>query len=93
MNANPEKKENNKNHGLSCQLSFLSEIQRIPEKVWYETHQYLNWLSKIEWISLKLKNQKQSYTGLDKSIQAKKKPVELSCDSPFKGKKTLFSLL
>jgi hypothetical protein len=50
-----QKKGKLENHGLSCQ-SF-SEIHRIPEKVWYETHQYLNWLSKIEGISLKLENQ------------------------------------
>ena len=44
------------NHGLSCQS--VSEIHRIFEKVWYKTHQYFNWLSKIEGCFLKLKNQK-----------------------------------
>jgi hypothetical protein len=33
------------NHGLGFQ-SF-SELPQISEKVWYETHQYLNWLSQI----------------------------------------------
>jgi hypothetical protein len=56
-----QKKRNLENRGLSCQPFFL-----------YEAHQYLNWLSKIEGISLKLKKQSSSYSGLDKSIQAKK---------------------
>jgi hypothetical protein len=72
------------NRWLSCQ-SFL-EIHRISKKFWYEMHQYLNWLSKIEGISLKLKKQKEKgfYSGLDKSIQPQKN-VRISCDSPFKG--------
>jgi hypothetical protein len=45
------------NRVLSCQ-SF-SEILRKSEKVWYETHQYLKLLSKIEETSLKFKNQKR----------------------------------
>ncbi len=48
-----QKKGKLDNRGFSCQ-SF-SEILRISEKVWYETHQYLNWWSKIKGISLKLK--------------------------------------
>jgi hypothetical protein len=54
LTQNNEKLEN---RVLSCQ-SF-SEILRISEKVWYETHQYLKLLSKIEETSLKFKNQKR----------------------------------
>jgi hypothetical protein len=32
--------------------------EKDKKNAWYETHQYLNWLFKIEGISLKLKNQK-----------------------------------
>ncbi len=52
-----QNKEKLENRVLSCQ-SF-SEILRISEKVWYETHQYLKLLSKIEETSLKFKNQKR----------------------------------
>jgi hypothetical protein len=45
----------------------------------------INWLPKIEGISLKLKTRSGSYSGLDKSIQATKKTVKISCDSPFKS--------
>jgi hypothetical protein len=48
-----QNKEKLENCGLSCQ-SF-SEILRISEKVWYGTHQYLKYLSKIEKPSLKFK--------------------------------------
>jgi hypothetical protein len=41
-----QNKEKLENRGLSCR-SFL-EILRISEKVWYETHQYLKLLYKIE---------------------------------------------
>jgi hypothetical protein len=44
-----QKKEKLENCRISCQT--FTEILRISEKVWYETHQY--WLSKIEGISLK----------------------------------------
>jgi hypothetical protein len=54
LTQNAEKLEN---RVLSCQ-SF-SEILRKSEKVWYETHQYLKLLSKIEETSLKFKNQKR----------------------------------
>ncbi len=37
----------------------LSEIPRILEKFWTETHQNLKWLSQIEGTSLKFKNQKR----------------------------------
>jgi hypothetical protein len=64
-----QKKGKLENRRLSCQ-SF-SEILRISENVWYETHQYLNWLSKFEGVFLKLKTRSSSYSGLDKSIQKK----------------------
>jgi hypothetical protein len=51
-----QNKEKSENRVLSCQ-SF-SEILWISEKVWYETHQYLKFLSKIEETSLNFKNQK-----------------------------------
>jgi hypothetical protein len=60
----------------NCGLNFQSFLEILSEKVWNEAQHYLNWLSKIERISLKLKNQKQfpfrpTYC---KSIQAKKNP-------------------
>ncbi len=54
LTQNNEKLENRL---LSCQ-SF-SEILRISEKVWYEAHQYLKLMSKIEETSLKFKNQRR----------------------------------
>jgi hypothetical protein len=65
-----QNKEKLENRVLNCQ-SF-SEILRISEKVWYETHQYLKLLSKIEETSLKFKTRSGSLSGLYKSIQAKK---------------------
>ncbi len=76
-----QKKEKMENCGLSCQ-SF-SEILRISEKVWYETHQYLNWLSKIEGISLKLKKQKAVPFQAQINPFKPKKTVKISGDSPF----------
>ncbi len=52
-----QNKEKLENRELSCQ-SF-SEILRISEKVWHETHQYLKWLSKIKEPSLIFKNEKR----------------------------------
>jgi hypothetical protein len=52
-----QNKEKLENRLLSCQ-SF-SEIRRISEKAWYETHQYLKLLSKIEETYLKIFNQKR----------------------------------
>ncbi len=52
-----QNKEKLENRVVSCQ-SFL-EIIRISEKVWYETHQYLKLLSKIEDTSLQFKYQKR----------------------------------
>jgi hypothetical protein len=49
--ATPEKRK------IGEQRTRLSILLRISEKVSYETHQYLNWLSKIEII----------YTDLQKS--------------------------
>jgi hypothetical protein len=54
--ANPEKGKL-KNHALSCQS--VLEFLRMFKKIWYETHQYFYWLSKIKGISLKLKTQKR----------------------------------
>ncbi len=49
-----QNKEKLENRVLSCQ-SF-SEIRIISEKVWYEMHEYLKLLSKIEETSLQFKN-------------------------------------
>ncbi len=54
--------------------SVVHPSQRLNESLrrfGMKTHQYLNWLSKIEGISLKLKTRSGSYSGLDKSFQAK----------------------
>jgi hypothetical protein len=51
--ANPEERKIGETR---TQLS-ISEIRRISEKVWYGTHQYLKYLSKIDEPSLKFKNQ------------------------------------
>ncbi len=67
--ANPEKGKL-ENRGFSCQ--FFSVILLNSEKVWYETHQCFNWLSKIKGPSLNLKIRRDSHSGLGKSIQAKK---------------------
>ncbi len=66
--------------GLNCQ-SFLW----ISKKVWFETHQYLNWLSKIKGISLKLKNQKRFLFRPRQIHSSHEKTVKISCGSPFKG--------
>ncbi len=66
-----QNKEKMENRELSCQ-SF-SEILRISEKIWHETHQYLKQLSQIKEPSLKFKKTRSSsHFDLDKSIQAKK---------------------
>ncbi len=59
-----------KNRGLSCQ-SF-SEIRRISEKVWTETHQNLNQLTKIKGAALKFKNRKRFTFRPRYVLQAKK---------------------
>jgi hypothetical protein len=78
-----QKKEKLENRGLSCQS--LSEICRISEKVWSETHQY-NRLSKIEGISLKLKNQKR-FLFRPRQIHSSQNSLQISWDSPFKRKR------
>ncbi len=70
------------NRRLSCQ-SF-SEILRISEIVWPETHQNLKELSKIKGASLKFKNQKRFTFGPRYIHTAQKTGPKISCDSPFK---------
>ncbi len=43
----------------SIRCQSFSEICRISEKVWYETHQYLKSLYKVRELSFKLKNHKR----------------------------------
>ncbi len=60
-----QNKENLENRELGCQ-SF-SEIRRISEKVWHETHQNFLKSKNPLW---NLKTRSGSHLGLDKSIQA-----------------------
>jgi hypothetical protein len=55
---------------FSCQ-SF-SEILRISEKLWHETHQNLKWMSKSKEYHLYFKTNNGFYSGLHVFIQAKK---------------------
>jgi hypothetical protein len=70
------------NHRLSCQ-SF-SEILRISENVWPETHKKLKELSKIKGASLKFKTTSGSHSGLDTSIQPKKQAQKSHATVPLK---------
>jgi hypothetical protein len=63
----------------------FSEILRISEKVWQETHLNLKCLSQIKGASLKLKNQ-MWFIFRPRSIHTGQKTgPKISCDSPFKN--------
>ncbi len=61
---------------------LLGDSTNLREGFGIKMHQYLNWLPKIEGISLQLKTRSGSYSGLDKSIQAKKKTYQSHATVP-----------